>query len=178
MRLKSSATRLFVPQLVQADNKGISKSQKLEFCESIVFPSNKAFPCHDVMMTLMWRHCNAYPCLLAQPLCKALPAPPSPAASTPSCGDQRNQWSADRWRRWGSLWHQISRHLGNRFQPSPRNLVRARSTPYYSQTWESNYIHCRVWGEISHPFPNFKGATVEVWESTSNFIPHFATELC
>ena len=27
--------------------------------------------------------------------------------------------------------------------------------------------------EITHPFPNFNGCTVEVWESISNFIPHF-----
>ena len=30
--------------------------------------------------------------------------------------------------------------------------------------WISNYIHDKVWGEISHHFPNFIGATVEVWE--------------
>ena len=30
-----------------------------------------------------------------------------------------------------------------------------------------------VWYEITCPFPNFNGATVEVWEWTSNFIPHF-----
>ena len=28
----------------------------------------------------------------------------------------------------------------------------------------SNYIHYEVWDEITHPFPNFKGCTVEVWE--------------
>ena len=30
-----------------------------------------------------------------------------------------------------------------------------------------------VWDEISYPFPNFNGSTVEVWEWISNFIPHF-----
>ena len=30
-----------------------------------------------------------------------------------------------------------------------------------------------MWDEITHPFPNFNGATVEVWEWISNFIPHF-----
>ena len=30
-------------------------------------------------------------------------------------------------------------------------------------TWISNYTHYRVWGEIAYPFPNFNGATVEVW---------------
>ena len=30
----------------------------------------------------------------------------------------------------------------------------------------------KVWNEITYPFPNFNGATVEVWEWLSNFIPH------
>ena len=36
--------------------------------------------------------------------------------------------------------------------------------------WISNHIHYKVWGEITYPFPNFNGATVEVWEWISNFI--------
>ena len=28
--------------------------------------------------------------------------------------------------------------------------------------WTSNYIHYILWGEITHPFLNFNGATVEV----------------
>ena len=40
-------------------------------------------------------------------------------------------------------------------------------------TWISNYIHYYVWDEITYPFPNFNGCTVEVWERISNFIPHF-----
>ena len=39
--------------------------------------------------------------------------------------------------------------------------------------WLSNYIHCKVWGEITYLFPNFNGFTVEVWEWISNFVPHF-----
>ena len=31
----------------------------------------------------------------------------------------------------------------------------------------------KVWDEITYPFPNFNGVTVEVWEWISNFIPHF-----
>ena len=31
----------------------------------------------------------------------------------------------------------------------------------------------KVWDEITYPFPNFNGCTVEVWEWISNFIPHF-----
>ena len=30
-----------------------------------------------------------------------------------------------------------------------------------------------MWYEITYPFPNFNGATVEVWERVSNFIPHY-----
>ena len=29
-----------------------------------------------------------------------------------------------------------------------------------------------MWDEIPHPFPNFNGATVEVWEWISDLIPH------
>ena len=35
----------------------------------------------------------------------------------------------------------------------------------------SNYIHYKVWGGITCPFPN--GCTVDVWEWISNSIPHF-----
>ena len=38
--------------------------------------------------------------------------------------------------------------------------------------WLSNYIHDKAWDEITYPFPNFNGATVDVWEWISNFIPH------
>ena len=31
----------------------------------------------------------------------------------------------------------------------------------------------KVWDEIIYPFPNFNGATIEVWKWVSNFIPHF-----
>ena len=39
--------------------------------------------------------------------------------------------------------------------------------------WISNYIQYNMWDEITYPFPNFNGATVEVWEWISDFIPHF-----
>ena len=38
-------------------------------------------------------------------------------------------------------------------------------------TWISNYIRCKVWDEIIHPFPNFNGCTVEVWSDCYS-IPH------
>ena len=37
----------------------------------------------------------------------------------------------------------------------------------------SNHIHCKVWNEITYAFSNFNGATIEVWQWISNFIPHF-----
>ena len=39
--------------------------------------------------------------------------------------------------------------------------------------WVNNYIHYKVWDELTYPFPNLNGTTVEVWEWISNFIPHF-----
>ena len=42
------------------------------------------------------------------------------------------------------------------------------SGPFYQHgftlipAWISNYIHYKVWGEITYPFLNFNGATVEV----------------
>ena len=37
----------------------------------------------------------------------------------------------------------------------------------------SIYIHYKVWDEITYPFPNVNGATVEFWELASYFSPHF-----
>ena len=35
----------------------------------------------------------------------------------------------------------------------------------------------KVWDEITYPFPNFNGFTVEVWEWVSNFIQHFIMDV-
>ena len=40
--------------------------------------------------------------------------------------------------------------------------------------WISNRIHYNVWDEITYPFLNFNGATVEIHQWISNFIPHFS----
>ena len=40
--------------------------------------------------------------------------------------------------------------------------------------WISNHMSSKVWGEITYPFPNFNGCTVDVWECC--FIPHFTVE--
>ena len=42
------------------------------------------------------------------------------------------------------------------------------STP----SWISNHMPSEMWGEITYPFPNCNGATVEVLEWKSNLIPH------
>ena len=34
-----------------------------------------------------------------------------------------------------------------------------------------------MWGEINYQFPNFNGATVEVWGWISNFIPRFTVHI-
>ena len=35
-----------------------------------------------------------------------------------------------------------------------------------------NYIHYKGWDKLTYPFPNFNGATVEVWEWISNFFSY------
>ena len=35
------------------------------------------------------------------------------------------------------------------------------------------WLHYKVWDEMTYPSLNFSVAAVEVWESISNFIPHF-----
>ena len=37
--------------------------------------------------------------------------------------------------------------------------------------WTSNHMPRKMWDEITYPFPNFNGCTVEVWEWISHFIP-------
>ena len=56
----------------------------------------------------------------------------------------------------------------------------AYNVPFYENgltlipAWISNYIHYKVWDEITDPFLNINSATVEVKEWISNFIPHFS----
>ena len=44
---------------------------------------------------------------------------------------------------------------------------------YLIPSWMNNHMSSKVWDKITYPFPNFNGATVEVWEWINNFIPHF-----
>ena len=41
----------------------------------------------------------------------------------------------------------------------------------------SNYMHHKIWDYNSFPLPNFNSCTVEVWEWTSSFIPHFIMDV-
>ena len=40
-----------------------------------------------------------------------------------------------------------------------------------------NYDHYKVWDEITYPFPNFNGCTIDVWEWISIFTPHFTVHV-
>ena len=52
-----------------------------------------------------------------------------------------------------------------------------RSNPFHQNgltlipAWISSYILYKVCDEISYPFPNFNGCTVEIWEWISKFQP-------
>ena len=41
----------------------------------------------------------------------------------------------------------------------------------------SNQMSIKVCDEIPYPFPNFNGTAIEVWEWTSNLIPHFMMDV-
>ena len=65
---------------------------------------------------------------------------------------------------------------------SQRSLWNVPQSFYISQgsyehsfipAWICNHIHYKMSSEITYPFPNFNGCTIEVWEWTSDFIPHF-----
>ena len=58
----------------------------------------------------------------------------------------------------GSLWYHDRKLYINSFIPA----------------WISNHIHYKLWDEITYPFSNFNGCTVDVWELINNFIPQFA----
>ena len=43
--------------------------------------------------------------------------------------------------------------------------------------WISNHMPNKVWDEISYPFPNLNGESVEDWKWISNFIPHLLMDV-
>ena len=61
--------------------------------------------------------------------------------------------------------------------PCLKQMTRA---PFYKHELTLNladYMSSKVWDKITNPFPNFNGATVEVWEWISDFIPHFIMDV-
>ena len=45
-------------------------------------------------------------------------------------------------------------------------------------TWINfDHMPSKVWNQITYPFPNFNGATVDVWEWISDLIPHFIMDV-
>ena len=63
----------------------------------------------------------------------------------------------------------VLKRLYNVAQQGPFYWHGLTSTP----AWISNYIHYKVWGEITYPFPNSSGLTFEVRVWINNIIPHF-----
>ena len=69
-------------------------------------------------------------------------------------------------------WSQKKDHR-SRYIPGPLHLQGWTLIP----AWVSKHAPCKVWDEITHPFPNFDGCTVEVWGWIRNFTPHFIVEV-
>ena len=65
------------------------------------------------------------------------------------------------------------RHTSNTLELGPPLLMWFNFNP------SRNIYHkpSEVWYEITYPFPNFNGATFEVWERISNFTPFFTPML-
>ena len=45
------------------------------------------------------------------------------------------------------------------------------------RTGISNHMPSKMWDKVTYPFPNFNGATVEVWEWKRNSITHFIIDI-
>ena len=56
--------------------------------------------------------------------------------------------------------------------PGANKVILDVTMPYLI-SWIDSYFHHKLWDEITYPFPNFNGCTVEVWEWISDFIPYF-----
>ena len=82
----------------------------------------------------------------------------------------REPWSLSSFKKIGTKFHPL---MGGQAPVIPVSLG-----SFYKHgltlipSWISNLFHYKMWDEIIYPFPNFNGATVEVWEWISNFIPH------
>ena len=56
---------------------------------------------------------------------------------------------------------------------------RTLGAPFTDINWltPQHHMSSEVWHEVTYPFPNFSGCTIEVWQRTSNFITHFIMEV-
>ena len=65
----------------------------------------------------------------------------------------------------------ISDHITSNYHPM---IVANRPLllTWFNFNPSSSHIHNIVWAEITYPFPNLNGWTVEVWERLNNSIPH------
>ena len=67
---------------------------------------------------------------------------------------------------------------GDLFLAWPLELMNCVLCPLYLHgltlipAWIRNHMPSKMWDEITYPFPNFNGSTVEVCEWISYFIPH------
>ena len=57
--------------------------------------------------------------------------------------------------------------------------VTSRGPFTLTPAWMDDYSHYHAWDEITYPFPNFNGCTVEIWEWISNLMTtQFHPTLC
>ena len=70
-----------------------------------------------------------------------------------------------------------------RKHPSSSRLLENPMGPFYQQeliiflAWIRNHMPGKVWNEVTYPFANFNGTTVEVWEWISNILLHFIMDV-
>ena len=82
------------------------------------------------------------------------------------------------WINWTGITASYIRHSIMIYSSRQQLLCMSTCSPFYWHgltlipAWICNHIHYKMWDEINYPFLNFNGATVEVWEWISNFIPH------
>ena len=78
-----------------------------------------------------------------------------------------HDWRNSKWRRG---YYEISRHLDG------LNVIYLHWLTMIP-AWISNHLLSELWDDITYPFRNFNGCTVEVSEWISNVIPHFTEQV-
>ena len=78
---------------------------------------------------------------------------------------------------------EIHKWLGFILKEAKNIFISHTCSPFYLHgltlipTWISSHIPSKVWDEITYPFLNFNGCTVEVWEWINNFTPHLIMDV-